>query len=180
MAIIPAGAPPWVRTNDLSHYGGHAEKQNYLGRGAIDALTDVDAEEFARLAADQAALARVLDFCQATILCSDSAPAAPTFEFVNMMTGVRAISYVGDAAPSGFPSGARNGAGDVTITFGASYNDPYNVAGAFSVRHARASLIHTAAGRVVVEKASATTIRLRAFDGAGSALSNARIFFAVG
>lgn len=180
MPIIPAGVPPWVRTNDLTHYGGHTDKQNFLGRGAIDALTDVDAEEFARLASDIAALQRVADFCQLTLVCSDSSPAAPTFELVNMMTGVRTVSYVGDAAPSGFPSGARNGNGDVTVTFASSYNDPYSVAGAFSVRHARATLIHTAAGRVVAEKATATTVRLRAFNAAGAALSDARILLAVG
>ena len=84
MPIVPSGSTPWIRTNDLTHYGGHPEKANYLSRGAIDPLTDVDASQFSRLAADVAALQRVAPFCTMTILCNDSAPAAPTVEYVHM------------------------------------------------------------------------------------------------
>ena len=179
MAIVPSGVPPWIRTNSLENYGGHTDKQNYLSRGAIDALTDVDASQFSRLASDVAALQRVMPFCTLTLLCSDSVPAAPTIEFVHMQTGFTAVSYVGDSAPTGFPSAARNGNGDVSITFASSYLDPYGVSGAFSIASLLPGLIHTAAGEAVAERVSDTVVRLRAFVSAGTALSNARMTLSV-
>lgn len=172
--IVPAGVPPWLRTTDFSHYGGALDKQNYLSRGAIDALTDVDATSFARITADMAALARVAPFAVLTVHCNDSVPGAPTIEVANLMTGVRAVSYSGSSAPSGFPSGARNGTGDFTLTFASSYNDAYGVLGAFSINHAKASAVYTAVARAVVEKVTATTLRVRIFDAADAALSNGR------
>lgn len=179
MTIVPEGSPLWVRTVDFSHYGGNTEKSNYLSRGAVDALTDVDAAQFARFTADQAAVTRTAPFAVITLLCKDTVPAAPTFEYVHMATGVRLTSYAGDAAPTGFPSGARNGTGDVTVTFASSYNDPYSVAGAFSIAHVKAGMIHTAVARAVAQVATSTTIRLRAFDAADAALTDARICFMV-
>ncbi len=176
MAIIPTGSPLWLRTVDFGHYGGHASKANYLSRGAIDALTDVSAEQFSRLTADAAALARVVPFCTLTVECNDSGtPAVPTFLYVHMATGARLVSYEGNAAPTGFPSGSRNGTGDITITFASSYNDPYSVAGAFSISHAKAGMIHTAVARAVAQVATSTTVRLRAFDAADAALADAKI-----
>jgi len=179
MAIVPEGSPLWVRTVDFSHYGGNVEKANYLSRGAIDALTDVDAAQFARLTADLSALARTAPFAIVRLVCNDSAPAAPTIEFVHMAVGVRLISYAGGSPPVGFPSAARNGNGDVTVTFASSYNDPYAVAGAFSISHVVPGIIGTAVSRCVAEIPTATTVRLRAFDAADAALSNARINFMV-
>lgn len=179
MAIVPDGVPLWVRTVDFSHYGGNVEKSNYLSRGAIDALTDVDASQFARLTADQAAITRTTPFGIITLLCNDTSPAAPTFEYVHLATGVRLTSYAGDAAPTGFPSGARNGTGDVTVTFASSYSDPYGVAGAFSITHAQAGVISTAVARAIAQVATSTTLRLRAFNAADAALTDARISFMV-
>src|SRR5678815_5997449 len=133
MAIVPSGSPPWLRTNSLDHYGGNIDKQNYLSRAAIDALTDVDASQFSRLASDMAALQRVMPFCTLTLVCSDTLPAAPTIEFIHMQTGYTSSSYIGSSPPTGFPSASRNGNGDVTITFASSYLDPYSVSGSFSI-----------------------------------------------
>lgn len=179
MPIVPAGVPLWVRTVDFAHYGGNVEKANFLSRGSIDALTDVDADQFARFTADAAAIARVTPFCVLTLTCSDSSPAAPTITYVHMATGVRLVSYVGSSAPTGFPSAARNGTGDVTITFAPSYSDAYGVAGAFSIQHVKACAVSSAVARAVPEIATATTVRLRAFDASDAALSNASMTLTV-
>ncbi len=178
MTITPSGSPPWMRVNSLEHYGGDVNKDNYLSRGAIDALTDVDAAQFSRLAADVAALQRVMPFCTMTFLCNDSSPAAPTVEFVHMQTGIT-NSYAGDSPPSGFPSLARNSAGDVSITFASTYSDPYNISGSFSVSSALPGLISSTAGEVTAELVSATVVRVRAFSTAGAAISDARITLSV-
>src|ERR1041384_16547 len=102
--VIPEGSPLWGRTVDFAHYGGNVEKSNYLSRGAIDALTDVDATQFARMTADLASIARTAPFAVITLVCNDTAPSAPTIEFAHLATGVRLTSYLGSAAPVGFPS----------------------------------------------------------------------------
>lgn len=179
MAITPSGSPPWLRTNTLNHYGGDVNKENYLSRGAIDALTDVDASQFSRLAADAAALQRVMPFCTMTIKCDDVTPGPPTIEYINMQTGVASVSYVGNAAPSGFPSASRLGNGAVLITFASSYSDPYGVSGAFSISSLLPGLISASAGDATAERASATTVNLRAFNSAGTAISGARMTLSV-
>ena len=177
MAIIPSGLPAWTRTASHTNYGGDTNKRNYLTRGVIDALTDVGAEAICRMAADLEAIARTAPFATITYLNNDGTPAAPTIETVHMMTGVRLTSYAGDAAPTGFPSAERNGAGDVTFTFLTSYNDPYAVAGTFAPKHAVGSIHGTTAGDPVFV-ISALTVRVRAFNGA-SALSDKRVTFSV-
>lgn len=179
MAITPSGSPPWLRTNNLTHYGGDVNKANYLSRGAIDALTDVDASQFSRLSADVAALQRVMPFCTMTLLCDDSTPGPPTIEYINMQTGIASVSYVGNSPPSGFPSAARNSNGNVLITFASSYSDPYSVNGAFSISSLMPGLISATAGTATAERASATTVNLRAFNSAGTAISNARMSLSV-
>ncbi len=179
MPIVPQGSPLWERTVDFAHYGGNVEKSNYLSRGAIDALTDVDAEQFARLTADAAAMARVAPFCVGTVTCRDSGSLAPEFNYVHMATGVRLLTYSGDAPPTGFPSGSRNGTGDITITFASSYADPYAVSGDFAISHAKVGVVHTAVARAVAQVVTDTTLRLRAFDASDAALSNAKFTFSV-
>ena len=178
MAVVPTGSPAWTRTADFSHYGGHASKENYLGRGAIDALTDVGAEEFSRMVADAAAATRTAPFAVITYSCNDTSPDAPTVEFVYMMTGIRTVSYEGDAPPSGFPSAARNGDGDVTFTFASSYSDEYGIAGAFAPRHAIAGLAGQSPGGAVTEVV-AQTVRIRVFSDAGAAIADPRVTFKV-
>ena len=171
--MTPDGSPAWTRVATHTDYGGNVDKQNYLSRGVIDALTDVGAEALCRMAADLEAVVRTCPFATITYLCNDSSPAAPTIEIVYMMTGVRLVSYAGDAAPTGYPSAARNGNGDVTFTFASSYSDPYAVSGAFAPSHAVASLHGTTVGEPVVA-ISGQTVRVRAFNGA-SALQDKRI-----
>jgi hypothetical protein len=173
MAIIPTGLPAWTRTATHTNYGGNVNKRNYLSRGAIDALTDVGAEAICRLAADLEAIARTAPFATITYLNDDGASAPPIIETVYMMTGVRTTSYTGGAAPTGYPSAARNSDGDCTFTFASSYSDAYGVAGTFAIKHAIVSVHGTSVGEGVVDILTTTTLRVRLFNGA-SALQDKR------
>ncbi len=174
MAITPTGSPAWLRTVSIGHYGGHTSKENYLSRGAIDALTDVAAEEFVRITADLAAAVRTAPFAIITYLNNDTSPAAPTIESVFMMTGVRTTSYVGSSAPTGFPSAARNGTGDVTFTFPSSYADEYSVSGAYSPRSPKVSA-HGTAFACVTAAVGGQSVQVLCFDAAGVALADKRV-----
>lgn len=176
--VVPTGSPAWTRTADFSSYGGHASKENYLGRGPIDALTDVGAEEFSRAAADLAAVARTAPFAVITYLNNDTAPAAPTIEYAYMMTGIRTTSYAGASAPTGFPSASRSSDGVVVFTFASSYTDEYGIPGAFVPRHVIPGLMGTTPGMVTWEIIG-STVTLRVFNDAGVALTNRRVTFKV-
>jgi len=170
----PSGSPAWVRTADHSDYGGHVDKVNWHGQGLVNARTDVGAEAIMRLAADLAAVVRTSPLCTITFLCNDGSPAAPTIEAVNLMTGVRFVSYAGDSAPTGYPSGARNGDGDVTLTIPSALTDDYSVSGDVEIIGATATVQDAAARTATYEIPTANTIRVRAWNGA-SALADARV-----
>lgn len=144
MAITPTGSPSWVRNSDYTTYGGNVNKANYQGQGKVNARTDVDAEEFARMTADLAAIMRTAPFCTITFTCRDSSALDPLVTDVTMQpSGVVTTSYAGGSPPAGFPSVERNGDGDVTITFDASYTDAYGVSGAWSPTHVVVGAHHT-------------------------------------
>jgi len=172
--MTPTGSPAWTRTASHVQYGGDTNKRNFLSQGVIDAQTDVGAAELARIAADMEALVRTMPFAIITFLNSDAAPAAPTIECVYMQTGVQLVSYLGGAAPSGFPSAARNGTGDVTFTFASSYSDPYGVSGSYAVSHAGGTVLSATAAIVTCET-TATTVRVRCFTDAGAAVGDKRV-----
>lgn len=178
--MTPTGAPAWTRTTSHTFYGGDVNKTNFLSQGAVDPTTDVVAEELARLAADLEALVRTAPFAVIRYLNNDASPAAPTIEFVCMMTGVRLVSYAGDAAPSGFPSAARNGTGDVTFTFASSYSDDYGVSGSFGVSTAEASPNGQTAFFADADIVTATTVRVKCFDAAGAAIGDKRVTLEIG
>ena len=161
--IVPLGSPAWLRANSHSEYGGHVDKANWMSQGLVNGRTDVGAEAFVRMCADLEALQRVGAFSVLRILCNDTSPAAPTIQVVNQMNGYRSASYAGGSPPAGFPTGARNGNGDVTITWASSYTDAYGVAGAINVRHAIANLIGSTSRSLPVELVSATAVRVRVF-----------------
>lgn len=179
MAIVPTGSPAWLRTADITSYGGDANKRNYLSQGVVDPTTDVGAEDFSRLTADTAANTRTGDFAVLVIQCNDTTTSAPTIESARMMTGVRLTAYTGDVAPAGFPSGVRNANGDVTIEFASSYLDEYGVSGAFSITDAAASALETYK-LVTAEIVDATHVRIRCANEDGSSGSNARFTLVVG
>ncbi len=168
MAITPDGLPAWVRQSDHTTYGGHVDKVNWHNQPLTNPRTDVGAEAFARLVADMEAVVRTAPFVVLRVTCNDTTPAAPTIQLVNQMTGIRESSYEGDAAPSGMPSGARNGDGDITLTWSSSYNDPYSVSGTVKIIAATADA-EGASARICTTVITDTTVRARVFDAAGSA-----------
>lgn len=178
MTVTPTGLPAWTRTADHTIYGGHLQKANYQSQGVVNPRTDVGAEAIARMSADLAAVVRTAPFGEFTFLNRDASPLAPLVECAYMMTGVRTASYSGDAAPTGFPSAARNGTGDVTFTFAATYADAYGVVAAFTPTHVTLGMHGTTfldADWVI----SGSTIRIRCFDAAGAALGDRRITLVV-
>jgi hypothetical protein len=126
------------------------------------------------------AIHRVVPFCQLQYLNHDSSPAAPTIQVVHMQTGIRLTSYEGNAAPSGFPSAARNGDGDVTFTFASSYADAYGVPGAFAIRDAHSDVTGSSVAEARPEIVTATTVRIRVTDPAGAAVQNTVVILEVG
>ena len=131
----PTGLPAWERTAGIADYGGSTSKADWLGIGVTNPDTDVAAAHLMRLADHLASVVRVAPFANLTITCNDAAPAAPTISLCDMMTGVCLVSYEGNAAPAGFPSAARVGDGNFTVTFASSYTDSYSVAGDFEIRN---------------------------------------------
>lgn len=113
MAVTPTGNPAWVRSNDHTAYGGHVNKANYQSVGTVNPRTDLSAENLARMAADLAAVARTAPWAVLTYTTNDTSPAAPTIDDYETMAGNE-------------PTGARVGDGEVTITWDASYSDPYS------------------------------------------------------
>lgn len=164
--VTPKGYPAWVRNVDHTHYDGDVNKTNYLSRGVIDPRTDVGAEGFSRMTADLAAVVRVAPFCEMLITINDTA-GTTVVPRIYMQTGVNAEGYPGTSPPSGFPSVAYNGDGDVTVTFASSYNDPYGVSGAFEIQCPQLSIVDNS-GIAVYEKLTATTVRLRAYSADGA------------
>jgi len=176
----PTGSPAWVRSSAFDTYGGDANKSNYQSQGVVNPRTDVGAEGFSRLVADVAALVRTAEFCSMLVQCDDVTPGPPTVLNCRLMTGVAATSYVGNAPPSGFPSVARNGNGDVSVTFAGSYSDEYGVAGTFIVKDPVANLVASSGGVSVPERVSSAVIRVRSFDLSAVAVSNAKFTLTVG
>jgi hypothetical protein len=133
MSVTPTGNPAWVRSNDHTTYGGDVDKKNYASQGAVNAQTDVSAEQLVRIASDLAAVQRTAPFAVITMLMRDATPAAPIVERVLLMNGVTSSSYVGDSPPSGMPTITRQGTGYVRITLSPSYTDAYGVSGSVSI-----------------------------------------------
>lgn len=179
MTITPSGSPPWARQTSHADYGGHLNKRNFMSLGVVNALTDVGAEEFVRACSDLAAVCRTASMWVITYECNDTIPAAPTIEVAYGMTGVRLVSYEGDAAPTGFPSAARNGNGDVTFTFESSYSDDYGVSAGWLPTFAETGL-HGSVGGTAPFVIVGSTVRVAAIRHDGVAISDARITLEVG
>jgi hypothetical protein len=139
MAIVPSGLPAWSKTADLQSYGGNLNKVNYQSQGVTNPLTDISAEQHARMCEDTAAITRTAPFATLTVQCDDVTPGPPTITAIDMMTGVQLASYVGNVPPTGFPSASRLGNSAVRVTFASSYSDDYGVSESLTIRHAKAS-----------------------------------------
>lgn len=176
MPVVPTGTPAWTRTASIEDYGGHTEKENYLGGGAINPLTDVDAREFSRMTADLAAVVRTAPFLVATYSADDAGAADPIVEFIWMMTGNVAGPFLGSTPPPGFPTFERTGDGVVVITFDASYTDEYGVSASFAPTGGQGSCRGTGTGgRSVKVQPSGQTVIVTVLDEAGAAATDQTI-----
>jgi hypothetical protein len=174
MSVTPSGLPAWTRTADHSQYGGHVDKRDYGGVGAINAMTDVSAAQFVRMCSDVAAVARTAPMWVITYECNDAGAAPPTIEIALGMTGTRLTSYEGDDPPTGFPSASRVTDGAVTFTFAASYDDEYGVEGEYAPMAAFGSAEGTS-HRDVATTIAGSTVTVRVFDDTGAAVADPRV-----
>jgi hypothetical protein len=185
MAIVPTGSPAWVRNSDHTTYGGNTAKTNWHSQGVTNAQTDVGAEAFCRMVEDLSAVVRTAPFAVLTVKCNDSSPAAPTILQINQMTGVTLVSYAGNTPPAGYPSGARNGDGDVTITWSTALSDDYGVSGNINILHADLGVVSGSAALASYQRVDANAdglyeaVRIFNFTSGGSARQNAQFTLTV-
>ncbi len=169
--MIPAGVPAWVRTGSHLDYGGHVNKVDFQGQGVVNALTDVGAAQFCRLASDLAAATRTAPFCVLSAVGTAVVRA-------RLMTGVQTGDYTGSSPPAGFPSVVESPAGTYSITFASSYSDEYGVSGSYVPWHAVAGNLSSSARSVAVEIVGNIVV-VRITDTAGAAVSAAKFSLAV-
>lgn len=167
----PTGRPAWARSISHLDYGGHPSKRNYQSQGVVNPRTDVGAEGFTRLVADAEATTRTASFITLRYTNRDSSPDSPLVLSAYMMVGVSLSGYEADLAPDDFPTGARNGTGDVTFTFGSSFLDAYGIEEPFVPTQVLVSPEGTSAVAPVYV-ISGQTVRLRCFDAAGVAVAD--------
>jgi len=129
MAITPTGFPVWVRANDHTTYGGNVNKIDYQAVGPVNARTDIGAAEFCRATADLSAVGKTCPFASFSAQFNDTVPGVPT---------IATTDYLSMAG--GPPTSVRNGDGDVTFTWLASYSDQYSVSGLVNIVHAEATV----------------------------------------
>ena len=172
MAITPTGAPVWVRTNDHTTYGGNINKRNYQSQGAVNALTDISAEEYVRVTADLEAIGRTSPFAIMAYDNNDSPRAPPTIRDYSAMSGSA-------------PTAVSNANGDVTFSWNGSYLDSYSVSGDIHITAATANVNSSAAEFATVELIDSDAngrndqVRVRAFDQAGTPIVTAAVILVV-
>jgi hypothetical protein len=144
-----------------------------MAQGVTDPTSDVSAEQFSRMVEDVAMLARSGSFGTLTYQCNDSSPADPTV-----------ISW--DGMVSTTPTGTRNGDGDVTWTWAASYTDAYGVSAGFNIGHAKAGLQNATTASAANSEVSDTnadglneTVQVVARDNANAAIPDAIVTLTV-
>jgi hypothetical protein len=171
------GSPPWTRTAGAASYGGSTTKTNFQSVGVINAKTDVGAAAINRAAVDIAACVRTAAFAVIRYHCHDSVPAAPELNVILTQPGITE-AYAGDYAPTGFPSGARNGDGDCTFTFDASSTDEMGVSGAWAPSGCIAS--GSTDGTAATYTISGQTVRIIVYSlSTGNVVQNAAACFVV-
>lgn len=118
----PSGLPSWSRTATAETYGGSIEKQNYQSQGVTNAMTDLGAEEFSRMAADLSSCIRTAPFASLVVN-------GVTEEVLNIQTQYGSLNEVYDGynPPFGFPTFIRNNDGYYTLEFPESATDDFGV-----------------------------------------------------
>lgn len=118
MATIPTGSPAWTRTATAAIYGGNAGKRNLGGIGAVNAKTDVTAEEWLRISSDLARAVRSAPLFFASIAYTYDPPLSTSVTVQPMWTDV--ATYDGVTPPTDLhPSFEISGtvATDLVVSF---------------------------------------------------------------
>jgi hypothetical protein len=183
MSVSPTGSPAWTRAAAFTDYGGHLSKANYQGQAAVNLRTDFDAAALQRLADHLTSCARVGPFAVINYTNNDTPAAAPTINWITMMTGIDPDGYAdGSIPPSGFVTMTRISPGVVRATLATSYIDPYGVSGAFQLRTARATILANNSYEATTDVATATNeVDVYCWDTSGpAAVSNQTVTLVVG
>jgi hypothetical protein len=135
--IVPAGLPIWSRTATTLDYGGHPNKKDYLGIGAVNAQTDVTAAQLCRLTEDAAAIAMMSPLFMMYITAVAGSPITFTVQRVRSLWGANTDTpYAGAAPPTGFPQATNvPTTGDrLHVIPPVSASDAFGVTGAIIIR----------------------------------------------
>lgn len=126
---IPGGNPPWMRTMSAASYGAHASLRDYGGTGAINANTDITADQYKQLAADAASAAMVAPLAILTLRWTFPLNAVFVSSIVPQWAPAVFVEYAGGSPPSSvYPSVTLLG-NVFTVTFPSAATDDYGVSG---------------------------------------------------
>lgn len=124
MTIVPSGNPLWLRNSGITQYGGDINKKDFGGIGVINARTDLSAAQYSRLAADQAAVARVASLMRLVFVTGTGTAAV---SLCSPAWGAPATYADGSTPPSAnYPTVTGTGTSR-TVTLPASVADDYGV-----------------------------------------------------
>jgi hypothetical protein len=100
VTIIPTGHEAWTHTATPEIYGGGADKRNLMDIGAVNAKTDVNAEEYARICSDLTAVTRTAPLFWLSLLIHYSAGTASADVVASGIQWADPVdSYAGNASP---------------------------------------------------------------------------------
>jgi hypothetical protein len=120
MAITPSRLPPWIRNADITDYGGHVDKQNYLGIDVIDPTTDQSAAQFSSLVQDVAAVDNTAPFA---VICATLSGGELSVHGYRSMYG-NGIGNMPDVLVDGY---------SVEFTWDSEYADAYGQMGSVNI-----------------------------------------------
>lgn len=176
MAITLTTYPLWTRTAGIGSYGAHINKEDYLGLGKINALTDVDAGDICRVAGDLTAVGRPAPFLSMTMTARDTGTLAPLVHSVQIMSSdAYNVDYTGSSPPAGMPTVTRVSNGVILVTLATTYADDFGAVGTLTLEHGGGGAHGSVMCTVQPDILTANTCRFYMFDAAGAALIDKKI-----
>jgi hypothetical protein len=161
----------------FTDYGGHANKRNYGGRGVVDPRTDIDAGQVQRMAADLAAIGRVMPFASLRVIPNGTG--VPTVYRAQVGPVLTSNGYVGNAPPAGMPTVTRSNTDVYIVDFPATYTDEAGVTAAFSPIMAAASIAASTGIGTASAYISAGNVYVYTYDVSGSPVASDAFPFVV-